>query len=435
MLQVCLLLLAAAPAPAPGPADGDVLTLAQAVETALARQPTLRQARATTDAAAGRVEQARAGYLPQVNATASYQRTTANFVPRPGATTTLQRPATISGQTYDFFNFGLSASQLIYDFGQTPGRRRAAEANREAAHAAEQTTALEVVLAVRRAYFQALAQQDLVRVAQEALANQQKHLGQVEGLVRAGMRPDIDLAAVRTDVANARLLVINTENGVALARAQLAQTMGGAPASPAYTLRDEAIAEIAGEDGPTERLLEAALEARPELASLARARRAQESAIAALRGAYGPALGATATATEGGTEIDRLVPNWAVGLVLTWPLFQGGLTRGQVHEARANLAGIVAQTDALRLQVQVDVQSAQLAVRAAKAGGVAAEEAITNAREQLRLAEGRYTAGLGNVIELGDAQVAFTSAAAQAVQAHYALATARAQLLTALGRR
>jgi outer membrane protein len=121
--------------------------------------------------------------------------------------------------------------------------------------------------------------------------------------------------------------------------------------------------------------------------------------------------------------------------VLTWPFLQGGLTRGQLHEARANLAGIDAQVDALRLQVEIDVHQAQLAVRGAKASGVAAEEAVVNAREQLRLAEGRYAGGLGNAIELSDAQVAFTNAAAQAVQARYNLAIARAQLATALGKK
>ena len=66
------------------------------------------------------------------------------------------------------------------------------------------------------------------------------------------------------------------------------------------------------------------------------------------------------------------------------------------------------------------MEQAQLAVRAAKASGVAASEALANAREQLRLAEGRYAGGLGSVIELGDAQVASTNAAAQAVQARFA---------------
>jgi outer membrane protein len=414
------------------PSSAPVLTLNQAVSTALQRQPTVRQARASTDAAEGRTEQARAGYLPQLNGTATYLRTTSNFAPRPGSNPTLQ-PGRRSAATYDFFNFGVTANQLIFDFGQTTGRWRAADANREAALATEQTTEQQVIFGVRRTYYQALAQEDLVRVARENVDNQQKHLTQTEGLVRAGMRPDIDLARVRTDLANARLTLINAESGVELAKALLAQAMGVQPGP--VRLQNEEPVPISGEDGPAAGLVDTALAARPELASLQRARKAQEASISALRGAYGPSLAATANATDVGTTIGGLVPNFAVGAVLTWPFLQGGLTSGQLHEARANLANVNAQIDELRLQVQVDVHQGQLAVRGAKAGGVAAEEAIVNAREQLRLAEGRYTGGLGSAIELGDAQVAFTNAAAQAVQARYNLATARAQLATALGKR
>ena len=427
MLRVLLFFCAAT-----DPSTPPVLTLSQAVDTALRRQPSVRQARATTDAAEGRTEQARAAYLPQLNGNASYLRTTSNFAPRPGSNPTLQ-PGRRSWATYDFFNFGVTANQLIYDFGQTGGRWRAAEANHEAAQAQEQSTEQQVVFGVRRAYYQALAQGDLVRVARENLDNQEKHLKQTEGLVKVGMRPDIDLARVRTDLANARLGLITAENGVELAKALLAQAMGVQPAP--FTLQMEEVAAVAGEDGPAAPLVDAALAARPEVASLQRARRAQEASITALRGAYGPSLSATANASEAGTGLDKLVPNWAVGAVLTWPFLQGGLTRGQLHEAHANLANIDAQVDALRLQVGIDVHQAQLAVRGAKAGGVAAEEAVVNAREQLRLAEGRYAGGLGNAIELSDAQVAFTDAAAQAVQARYNLATARAQLATALGKR
>ena len=64
----------------------------------------------------------------------------------------------------------------------------------------------------------------------------------------------------------------------------------------------------------------------------------------------------------------------------------------------------------------------------------AAHEAAANARVRLTLAEGRYQAGVGNVIELGDSQVAMTTAAAQEVQAIFQLATARARLLQALGK-
>jgi outer membrane protein len=427
------LALVCALAASPCRADGETLTLAQAVARARAHQPTLAQARANTEAAQGRVEQARSGLLPQVTATANYQRTTGNFAPRPGAVNTgVTGPPPWSSRTYDFFNFGLTASQLIYDFGQTPARKKAAEANRESLRAVEQQTTLQVVFRVQQAYFQVLAQQALVVVARDAVGNQEKHVGQVMGLVKAGIRPDIDLASVRTALASAKLQLITAENGVALARAQLAQEMGESDGE--YAVVDEQVQPVAGEDGPVDPLVKIALEARPEVVSLARARQAQEATIRGLKGGFGPALSATAGATEAGTGLDRLVPNWVVGATLSWPLLQGGLTVGQLHEARAVLSGLDAQDQSLRLQVRVDVETGQLAVRAARAAGVASDEATSNAREQLRLAEGRYSNGLGNIIELSDAQVAFTTAAAQSVSARYNLDIARAQLLTALGR-
>jgi outer membrane protein len=138
--------------------------------------------------------------------------------------------------------------------------------------------------------------------------------------------------------------------------------------------------------------------------------------------------------TDAGSELGNLAWNWSAALTLTWNLFGGGQTTSQVREARANASVLRAQLDVLRQQVRLAVEQARLAVVAARASLDATKEAATNARERLRLAEGRYQAGVGNVIELGDAQVAMTSAAAQEVQAHYQLANARAQLILALGR-
>src|SRR4051794_25734350 len=50
------------------------LTLPQAEESALRYHPTMRQARAQTDADQGGVEQAPLGYLPQVTGTGLYER-------------------------------------------------------------------------------------------------------------------------------------------------------------------------------------------------------------------------------------------------------------------------------------------------------------------------------------------------------------------------
>jgi outer membrane protein len=98
------------------------------------------------------------------------------------------------------------------------------------------------------------------------------------------------------------------------------------------------------------------------------------------------------------------------------------------------LESLQAQADTQHQALRLEVEQARLAVASEKAAIVAAAETTRNAKEQLRLAEGRYAAGVGSVIELADAQLAYTSAAAQEVQEGYRLATARAQLLKALGR-
>ena len=94
------------------PAD---LSLEKALEIGRRLQPLLRQARAQTEAAEARVDQARAALLPQVNVTAGYTRATGNFVPRAG-TVTLDRPTSFN--TFNFFSTGINATQLLWDFGQ-----------------------------------------------------------------------------------------------------------------------------------------------------------------------------------------------------------------------------------------------------------------------------------------------------------------------------
>jgi len=207
-----------------------VLTLDEAIATALAHQPQLRQARASTEAARARADIARAPLLPQVTLSGQYRRTTANVVGNPGITglnTTTRDP---SFDTYNFFQFGVTVSQYIWDFGQTTGRWRAAQASARVQAEAERTTRQQVILGARTAYFAVRATRDLTAVARDTLANQERHLGQIQGQVAVGTRPDIDLAQARSDRATAEAQLITAENNYATAKAQLALALGLADA-------------------------------------------------------------------------------------------------------------------------------------------------------------------------------------------------------------
>jgi outer membrane protein len=255
----------------------------------------------------------------------------------------------------------------------------------------------------------------------------------VQGFVQVGTRPEIDLAQARTEVANARVQLINAENSYRTAKAQLNQVMGVAQPTP-FEVADDSLGPLDGEDQPLEPLLKEALNARPDLASMESQSRAVELTLRATRGGYGPRLSVLGTFTETGAGFGSLAFNVSAGAELLIPLWEGGLVQAQVREARSNLEGINAQLEGLRQQVRLELEQARLRVRAAKESLVAAGDAVLNARERLRLAEGRYQAGTGSILELGDAQLALSNSAAQQVSAQYSLASARAQLQRALGR-
>jgi outer membrane protein len=448
-----LLLLAAAPAVAEAPplspplavrpaqgerSPGDapparVLGLAEALATARARQPALRQARALSLAAEARADESRAPLLPQIIGSGQFQRTTANVVPRPGIPSTQDRTEPANWKTLPYWIYGATASQLVYDFGLTWERWDASRAAARSQRDTETATAVQTALSVRTAFFLARAARDLVGVSRDNLANQDAHLRQIEAFVKAGTRPAIDLALARTNRANAALQLINAENAYATTKLQLNQVMG-VPGPPDFEISDDTLGPIEGEDRASELLTAEALKGRPDISALDQLVRSQELVIGSVRGAYWPSLGVSTGLTYTGLAPDSAVHNWNATATLTWNFFQGGLVSAQEREARATLESARAQADALRLQVGVDVEAARLAVRAALSGTVAAGEALVNAKEQLRLAERRYETGVGSAIELGDAQVSLNSAAATNVQAEYNVSIARAQLLRALGR-
>ena len=422
LLPLAALVLAAAPAGA----QPRVLTLAEALRSAQEHQPQLRQAQASTAAANARVSQSFASLLPQVSLSAAYQRSISSGGGAPGVTD----PSGFVRR--EGINLGGTASQLIWDFGRTTGRWRASQQTAEAQRSTEDQTQRNVLANAQTAYFNSLAQQSLVQVAQETLENEKRRLSLVQAQVQVGTRPEIDQLQQRTAVANAQVQLIQARNNAATSRALLNQAMG-VEGSSDYSVQEEVVAVVRGEAEPVSTLVDSAFTQRPDLAAADHQLRAQEYQLSATRGGFFPSLAASATATESGTSFDTLGWGLNAQVGLSWPLFQGGLTLAQMREQRANISNIQAQRDALRQQVRLEVERAQLAVGAARESEEAAQEALLNARERLRLAEGRYRAGVGNIIELSDAQLSANNAAVQRVQAAYNLATARTELARSLG--
>ncbi len=410
------------------------LTLDEALALSHQNQPGLRQARAQVDAAEARSRQALAPLLPTVAMNVGYSRSTANFVARPGAVpSSVDTTSTLSLQSYDYWNGNLTASATLWDFGQNWNRYQASLSTAQAQAASEQSQRRTSDYSVRTLFFAAGSLKELALVAQHAFENTALHAAQIDGMVKVGTRPEIDLAQARADVANARFVLLTAKNSAAVARAKLSQALG-VPLPVDCTLAGTAAEAVEGETRELPSLMDEALAARPEAKAFEAQVKAQELTIRAVRGAYLPSLGVQLGGTLASRALPTIVPNLNLQATLSWSIYEGGITVAREREGEATLRQLEAQRDSLTLQVRLDLEQALLDLAAAKQGVDVAGEARAAAQEKLRLAEGRYKVGAGNALELSDAQVKSTQAAAQEVQAKFTLSTARAALVAALGR-
>lgn len=405
--------------------SGVVLRLEEAERIAQENHPSLRRARAERAQAAAGVEAARAPLLPQVQARGSWQ-----YQDRPG----LQFTGPFIRNRNHTFSVGLSAEQLVTDFGRTTNRLRASAASERSQRHVERDVELAVLANVRQAFFNARAQKALVAVARRTLENQERHLEQVSAFVELGERPPYDLAQAQTNVGSARARLASAEGSYRIARAALLQAMG-VTLSTDFDVADDTLPPVPGEEREVEELLPEALTSRPDLAALEEQIQAQIYNVRASRAGYFPIVGLSGGVSEIGPAIDELDgPAWVAGAVVTWPLFQGGATRASVRQAEALSAALAADLDTLTQRARFEIEEALAAIRSALAAGLAADQTVVSAREQLRLATGRYETGLGSLLELSDAELALQEAEASQVQAEYDLASARALLLERLGR-
>jgi outer membrane protein len=176
-----------------------------------------------------------------------------------------------------------------------------------------------------------------------------------------------------------------------------------------------------------------AIARRPERASLVQKVKAAEGTRTVAMSGWYPTIGANAGLAYTGYKVDDMVYNWNLGATVTWNFFSGLYTRAAVREAEANLAALRASLASLDLSIRSEVESAAIAYREARERIAPARALLASAAETLELAEGRYAAGAGNIVEVTDATAVKTQADVGLIQAQYDIESARVRLLKVLG--
>lgn len=404
----------------PSELEGRTLSLAECILIALERNPRTRISWQASRSAAFQTGQQRAAYLPMLDFTAAMDR----------SDTIEQRHKGESPSNAVISSFGVR--YLLFDGGLRNARVSSAESELLAADFRHNTVLQEVALAVELRYQERLAARALVRVAEENVRRSQYNLELAQARHAVGVAARFDVLAAETEKANADLGLVRARNARRITRGRLAEAMG-LRVSEEFDIEDLPIDVQPEELADVELLLAEAARVRPELQAARALIDARRSDIRAAESEYWPKVRGTTTYgfadetfRDGGQE-------WFIGLTVEQPLFAGfARTYGEAG-ARAELGVASAEYENLLRGVELEVWTAYSQLIEAGEAIEAAEKLVASAEEAARAAEGRYRAGVGNIIELVAAQTAETDAQVQQVRAVLSWYTAMVRFQRAIG--
>ena len=401
------------------------ITLQEAVRRALDVQPAMVQARGDQRNAGASGRSAWGAFLPTVNTSASATRSNqARFDPN-SSTQALQPGYSYAG--------GLSASLILFDGFSRFANLRVASATQDAAAAGFVNQRFQVTATTAQVFFTALANEELVRVAQAQVERAKAELQTAVNKFQAGAATRSDTLTSTVDLGNALLALLQGQANLATAQANLGRQVGV----------DQLVRAVPDSAFPplpdTTTLRPSVLQTAP----LVRQAEAQASAAGAqvwsTRSQYWPSVILSYNNNRTGTGSPQLpffngyleTFTWRFGL--SWTLFNGfGREQAQVSASVLHDVALAQAADARRqVNAQYTQQLAALFTSWAQIAIAGAD--VAAATEAVRVQQERYRLGAGTLLDLLTAQANLTQAQVSQVQSRYNYLIARAQLEAIVG--
>ncbi|MDQ8202075.1 TolC family protein [Pelagicoccus sp. SDUM812003] len=334
----------------------------------------------------------------------------------------------------------LDVRQTLYSGGGVRAALNVQSLIEDAALLELQSVIDDVLLLTRQGFYGALlarqeieVQEDNVTLLEELLKNAQDRFD-----VGSGTRFEVLRAEV--ELANARPALIQARNDYRIAIEELRQILGFVAADGVALHK---VPELVG-DLPYSPItydlsgaIEQALQIRPELKRLQKVEEAREEGVVIAKSGLRPEVSLVgsyeANKPTYSSSFDRARHGWTAGVQVNVPIFDGRRARGQIIQAKSQLAQAELETRQLSLAIEVEVRRALSELQAATELAQASIKVVEQAEEALRLADARYEAGEASQLDVLQARVSLTEARLNQAQAFYRYNVGEAQVRRAIG--
>lgn len=400
------------------PTNGTVdLNLPKTVQMALDYNRDIKNSQYALKKAEYAINQAQAGKKPTVDYTFGAQRSRATDV------ATYSRAASLMGSANSIsnaFSNGISVNIPLYTGGLVEGQIDVAKLGK--------TNAQEEILRVEQAtkysaiegYYGLLAYQELQGVYHEAVDNLQGHLDNVQAQYNVGTKAKVDVLSSDVSLANAKTTAITADNNVAIAESNLNNILG-LPLETKLNLADHQL-PFDTYNISLQEAMDYAMKYRPEVLQAAIAVQEAERSIDIADAGNKP----TVAITGGNDWADNTFPgidankrSWKVAAGVTYNFYDGGATKVKVNQAKQDLLVARETEQKTRESVQLQVKQAYLNIRSAAQKVEETQTVVDQARENYRIQNIRYQAGVGINLDVLDAQLSLNQAQVNHIQALY----------------
>jgi len=370
-----------------------------------------------------------AGLLPSLGVTAN-----ANWLQESLANAGVGgRGRTTNVDVHDY-TAGLNISYVLDFWGKIAANRQAAVANAMFSRFDQQTVALTVVTSVASTWFTALGDADLLVVQQHNLADSEQTLAVIRGRLDVGTASALDLAQQEALVDGLRATIPALRSQLEQQVIGLGILIGQPPeavtAQPG-TLDTLALPPV-GAGLPSE-----LLQRRPDVASAEAQLIAANFDVKVARAAFFPQIQLTGSAGFEATALGVLfgpggfLTTAAAGL--SQPIFDGGVLRGQLEQARGRQAELLEDYRKAVVQAFTDVDNALVAWRYATEQEALQRVAVDTARRAADIARAQMAAGTVDITTVLTAETTYFADETTLVQVRLARAQALLSLYKALG--
>lgn len=398
-------------------AFGDA-TLSRLVEQAGQQNNSVQVAAARLVQARALLGRAQADRWPQLGVSAGAQRFSN---PETG-----WQPANLGGA-------GASVSYEADLFGRLSGAAKAASLDAQAREALLQSARLAAQTDVAQSYFQLRALDVERGIVGDTLTAHRNTLRLVESRQRAGDVAELDVARVRTELAETESEALALDARRALLEHAIAVLVGSQATGFAIDAAQWAtVAPVVPAGVPS-----TVLARRPDVAAAMSQMQAAQQRVGVAQAAWLPNLSLTASGGYASPELSDVFKwsarSWAVGALLSLPIIDGGRRQAGVDAARAELDANLAD---YRQQVLVafrEVEDELTQLRSLDERAQAQARAVESAARATTLSASRYRNGLVSQLELLDAQRSELRSRRQQVQVRSAQFQATVGLIRALG--